>query len=469
MRGLTVALCGAALLLTAGCAPDPEPGPSPAPSSPAPSSPAPSSDDGLVTWVTEVEALYGEPTGAELLASVDGTGEETWLIGTGDTWIALTGVTGADEPAAAAVHVHGLQAGSGAALWSRELDGALCADQLLGGSLFCASVVEFDTGTGEGSRWRLHLIDPETGEDRATAEIDGWVSAVHVTAGTIVLLEQPEMEESVRLRGFAPDLTEAWTLDLAGRDGVSRFFPSADDSRSSPSPVRPTRWTGPMLERISLDGFGPDGGVLAAGAGAGAALVDVTSGDLLALPACVTLADDGERLWCNRGGRHFEVSSWTYAGEREVQAEHVEMISARARPVFADRDGHLVTVDAETGEVGPAYGEPVDSAWAYTTASDRETYTLVTTAFDGSGLALLGPDADEVVWRTDDLPELSTAFPPYVHDGRIVLGGGEDLLLLSPETGEVVESHQVPAAQTLPVGDGIAGVSSYAVAALDLR
>lgn len=121
----------------------------------------------------------------EIVPSLDGAFDGSDVVQEAGLWLTLTG----DHDDADTV-LHALDPATGRRRWQRRLDGALCATEAPTAGILCASVLSRDPTTKLGIRWRLHRIDPTTGQDTAGRTVDGWLTAVHWTRGVFVVLEQ---------------------------------------------------------------------------------------------------------------------------------------------------------------------------------------------------------------------------------------------------------------------------------------
>jgi hypothetical protein len=454
---LLLVLLAVVLVVSRACAHRDEPA-APRDAAPAVDRPDATGEVGA-TWHVEATALRPDLSAPRLVGAVDGAFDGPYVADLTDVWVLTSGSEQAQETV-----LHALDPASGDVVWERALDGVLCATEAHAAGLPCASVLERDPGTGLGVRWQLHLIDPGTGEDLAAGEVEAWVTAVRLVGDTFVLLEQRQPAPHAVLRGFGTDLEERWTLDLAGEPGHEGLF-SENRVVNRPEPERP----GLALDRPRLREVGP--GLLAVWSGMRTAVVTPGPGDLLAMPQCSRLVDDGERLWCNEPE---STAAYSYAGDhlftvpglRLAFPDHDGRGDDRTRPVFIDEDGDVYSVDGESGEVRRRYLRAgTGSAFGMTImpgASWTDGHTLVD---HGTGVALLAPQADEVAW-TNELAEMSD--PPIARGDDLVLGGHE-LVTLDLATGvETSRVRQPYGLYTVAVGGEIVGVGPDEIARLDL-
>ncbi|ROR74503.1 hypothetical protein [Bogoriella caseilytica] len=435
---------------------DPEVDPTPDPNWPAPEQPA-------TAWDVDIRDLRDLPSVGFVpnLGGADspplGAAEGVWFAVSADR-------TGEDAM------LHGVDADSGEELWRRELDLALCANEAApGGEIICASAIDRDPGDF-ATKWRLHLLDPATGEDEHTEDIDLHVRAIQLHASGIVVIEDREPGPSASVNLYDFDLEEVWSLDLAEVPEHEQLFTSWAYS------TRPGPWTeedlrSEPLDLVALGQVGPDGAVLVMQVYAHAVLVEAATGELLGkLSSCFDLIDDGEYLWC--GGALDRLMIYDYAGELviDVQAEaglrsgllglhprEGERILS-GRPIAHNWDGELVTISPEDGSEGPPYGE-ID----YDSLTEDSDFRLFGTSAYSSGhrfafnedlsrMLMLEPDHDEARWEFT-APRISamvvyeeTAYVEHSHSGEIVR--------LNLEDGTVVGTWQLMPSRMLRVHDG---------------
>jgi hypothetical protein len=413
---------------------------------PAPRAPAATVPD---VWRLDPARLSPQVSGARFLGSLDGSFESSYVAEVGGVWLATTGDANAGSTA-----LHAVDPATGAVRWRRDLDGVLCATEAPKAGLLCASVLQRDPARGLGTRWRLHLIDLTTGQDRATRDVDGWFTAVHWSGRTFVALEQREPSPHAVVRGFATsDLHELWSVDLAREPGQEEMF-TEDRIVNRPEPDRP----GLALDRPRLRDVGD--GLLAVWAGQRTAFVDPADGRLVMMPHCSRLVDDGSRLWCNEVDG---ATAYSYAGRPLVRARGPRLAFPdddgigvdRDRAVFLDDDGAAVSVDPKTGKVGLPWTPPGrDSAFGLTTMPSTATAGNRTFLVGGAGTMLLDDRQDRVVWRN---PDVKGSDVPVLRGDKALIGEGR-LTLVDVATGRAESEVRTDGLYTVAVGDRVAGV-----------
>ncbi len=405
---------------------------------------------GTVASVWTLDATQARPDleGARFLGSLDGDFASGFVADVRGTWVAVSGTKAAGDTA-----VHAIDPATGAVRWTRELDGALCTTEAPTSGLLCASALARDPATGLGTRWRLHRVDPSTGADLATTDVDAWLTAVHWTGRELVLLEQRQPAPHAVVRGFTADLRERWTLDLADQPGQAEMF-STNRVVNRQEPDR----EGLALDRPRLRDVGD--GLVAVWAGQRTAVVDAGSGRLVMMPHCSRLVDDGRRLWCNEVDG---VTGYTYEGRATVRVRGPRLAFPnddgvgvdRNRPVFLDDDGAAVTVDVKTGAVGRPWTPPGrGSAFGETTMPSTGSTGGLTFLLGRAGAMLLDPDKDRVVWRN---PEIGLSDVPVVVGDQVLLGTGR-LRLVDLKTGASGAEVRVDGLYAVGLGDRVAGV-----------
>lgn len=186
--------------------------PSPLPSSamaPAP----PAQEIAEYRWSVRAKVLRPELDAPRSLFSPDGSADGAATPQAKGVWVVMTGQTGiAAKPRVpdAKVRVHGLDAGTGRQLWHREMPFGLCATQLLGDRLACASSLARDDRTGLPTTWRLQLLDPATGKILAQRAVDAWLAMLTVRQDRLVLVEQRQPAPRLVVSGYSSSLTPVW-------------------------------------------------------------------------------------------------------------------------------------------------------------------------------------------------------------------------------------------------------------------
>lgn len=359
---------------------------------------------------------------------------------------------------------HGLDPVTGRQLWSRPLEGGLCATEADRRGVACAEMVDRDPATGLGRTWRLHLLDPRTGEPRVSREATGWFSALHRSGDTLVVLEQREPAPHAVLHGFdLATLKPLWELDLSKQPGHGQLF-SENRIIARKDPDR----DGVVMDRPRLRdvGYGPSAeqtggnGLVALWAGQRTAFVQPRTGKLIMMPRCSRLVDDGSRLWCNEpdGAQAYaydgkELSRVTgprlaFPGDDGVGVD-------RNRPIFINEVGAPVAVDPDTGKVGKPYSVPGSgSAFGETTMPGAETVGEHTLLVGDGGAMLVDPKRDKITWIN---PYITHTDTPILIKDELLLGAYRaDLVDLA--TGERRATAKLEGLYTVAVGDRIAGV-----------
>lgn len=439
--GLPLCLILVGVVVSGAGTPDRPPRSTPPPSPPPQAS--------TTTWALEPGQLRPDLPGARFIPSLDGDFATWYVSEVAGVWLTLTGTDKAED-----TELHAVVPGTGVVRWRRELDGALCGSEGPKTGILCASVLQRDAATGLGTRWRLHVLDPATGQDRATRDIDGWLTAVHWTGSAFVALEQRQPAPHAVLRGFAAaDLHPLWTRDLAREPGQEEMF-SENRIIGRTEPDRP----GLALDRPRLRDVGH--GLVAVWAGQRTAFVDPADGRLVMMPHCSRLVDDGSRLWCNEVDG---VSGYSYAGSPTVRVRGPRLAFPgddgvgvdRNRPVFLDEDGAGVAVNPKTGAVGAPYTPPGrGSAFGETTMPSAETVGDRTFLIGEAGSMLLDPKEDGILWRN---PVITYSDAPIVLGDKVLLPGGRRSPVVDLATGVTVSQAGLGSLFTLAVRDRIAG------------
>lgn len=417
------------------------------------------------TWVVQDADLRPELDEPDFVGELDGSFDGNYLVDAGPAWLAMTG-----DEAGGDIALHGLDPESGEEVWRRELDGGLCApDPLPDGLVFCASALQRDRATDLGTRWRLHLLDPATGQDARTADVEAWASAVHVAGETLMVLEEREPSPHAVVSGFTAQLEPRWSLDLVGREHHDDLF---SDDRIIGRPGPGVERDGPIMDRTRFRDVGPRGRTVAIWAGMATAFVDPASGELLGLPWCSRLVDDGERLWCNEPDG---AVAYSYGLDELHRVERIRLLfpgtdggaaTDVTRPVFADEDGRVFSVDRGTGHVnGPFADLGTGSAFGQTIEPSVSTSKGHTFISGENGLALLTPGSDELAWFNREVDNVDA---PIVREDDLLAGTFEFRLLSLSDGRERHVLRQPYGIYTVPVGEEIAGVGLDELALLDI-
>ncbi|NYE75559.1 PQQ-binding-like beta-propeller repeat protein [Microlunatus parietis] len=430
---------------------------------PRPSAPPVPERPVTVPWRIEPGQLRPDLTGAEFVGPVDGDFSGPYVSAVdpkvADIWVALTGDD--DERGMVA---HGLDPATGRPLWDRPMEGGLCATEADRRGVACAELLDRDPATGLGRRWRLHLLDPRTGEPRISREVAGWFSALHRSGDTLVVLEQREPAPHAVLHGFdLATLKPRWELDLNKQPGHGQLF-SENRIIARKDPDR----EGVVMDRPRFRdvGYGPkaeqtgDGGLVALWAGQRTAFVQPRTGKLIMMPRCSRLVDDGSRLWCNEpdGAR-----AYSYAGQELLKVTGPRLAFPgddgvgvdRNRPIFINEVGAPVAVDPETGKVGRPYSVPGSgSAFGQTTMPGAETVGEHTLLVGEGGAMLVDPKQDKITWINEHITHTDT--PILIKDELLLGAYRADVVDLA--TGERRATAKLEGLYTVNVGERIAGV-----------
>lgn len=445
---------------------------------PAPDPGWPAPEDPDIAWEVSVSDLR-DLRGAGFVPHI--AGADSPVLGDADgVWFAVS-ADGLGEEAM----LHGFDAESGEELWRRDVDLALCAaDAAPGGEIVCASAMDRQPGAF-ATQWRLHLLDPETGRDISTEDIDVHVRALRLNAAGIVVVEDREPGPDAAIHLYDFELTEVWSLDLTDLPDFERLFSSwAYSPRSGPWTDEDLR--GEMLDLGALGEVGPDGGLIALQIYANALLIDAATGELLGEPmGCFDMVDDGEYLWC--GGALDRLHVYDYTGELvlDVLAEtglesgllglhprEGERI-LHERPITHNWDGELIVIDPEDGAAGAPYGETdydfvgEESDFRVYGSSSYSGGHAFALAADLSRMLMVEPDRDEVRWEFS-APRISglvardeVAYVENSHSGEIVRLDLEDGSVLG--TWQILPTRQLRIHDDALVSVGLSGVTRYDV------
>ena len=348
---------------------------------PAPSAPAVPERPVTIPWQLEPGDLRPELSGAEFVGPVDGDFSGPYVAAVdpaaAEVWVALTGDDQEDK-----IVVHGVDPTSGRVWWNRPMDGALCAAEPDARGLVCAEALDRDPATGLGRKWRLHLLDPRSGETRRSVDVAGWFYALHRSGDTLIILEQREPAPHAVLHGYdLATLRPRWELDLRKQPGhdamfsenriIARKDPDRDGVVMDRPRFRDVGYADPKAEQTGNEGL------VALWAGQRTAFVEPRSGKLIMMPHCSRMVDDGRRLWCNETNGS---ASYSYQGKllRRIKGPRLAFPSDdgvgvdRNRPVFIDDDGAPIAVNRDTGKIGGPYSVPGSgSVWGLKTMPER--------------------------------------------------------------------------------------------------
>lgn len=414
-------------------------------------------------WQVEPDELRPELAGAQFIGPVDGDFSGPYVSAVDpkitDVWVALTG--GQDEEK---ITVHGIDPTSGRVLWDRPMEGALCAREADPRGLVCAEMLDRDPSTGLGRKWRLHLLDPQTGETSHSRDVTGWFNALHRSGDTVVILEQREPAPHAVLLGFdLATLQPSWEVDLRNQPGHEDMF-SENRAITRNDPKR----EGVVMDRPRFRdvGYGAaaeqtgNDGLVALWAGQRTAFVQPRSGKLIMMPHCSRLVDDGRRLWCNE---RFGAASYSYTGKplHEVEGPRLAFPGDdgvgvdRNRPVFIDADGAPVSVDLDTGKVGQTYAVPGSgTVWGLKTMPSVQTVGDHTLLVGKGGTMLVHPTEDKISWLN---PDITQTDQPILIKDELLLGGYE-VDIVDVRTGKRLATAKPEGLYTVAIGNRIAGV-----------
>lgn len=414
-----------------------------------PSAPPVPERQASLIWKKDATTLRTDLREPELISTLDGDYSGPYLAEIDDRWLIATGDEHGDRTV-----VHALDPDTGAVVWQRRLEGALCMPEPPPSGIVCASILERDPATRAGKRWRLHLIDPADGHDRLTVDRDGWFTALHRSGSTIVAVEQRQPAPHAVLRGFgADDLRPRWSRDLLKVPGHDELF-SADRIINRYDPAG----NGMILDRPRFRDVG--NGLLALWSGTRAAVIRPGDGSLIMMPHCSRLVDDGHRLWCNEVDG---ATSYSYAGKRLHRVTGPRLAfpdddgigTDRNRPVFIDAGGAPVAVDLRTGTVGKRYSVPgAGSAFGMQTMPSAETVDGHTFLVGEGGAMLVDPHRDKIIWRNR---YVRLTDPPLIIGDSVLMGTG-DLDVLDLRSGRRTAHVETEGTYVIKIGDRIAGV-----------
>ncbi len=409
-------------------------------------------------WTLPAPSLRPDLAKAELVGDVDGTFDDHRVIDAGQAWVVLTGDANDN-----AVWVHGLDPGSGRELWKHALDNGLCAADLVGTAVLCASAIEQDPATGLGTRWHLALLDPATGDERNGVDWTGWLTLLHVDGDRVLLVEQRQPAPHAVLTVLNGSLQQRAQLDLREQSQHEGLF--SDNrifSRKLPIP------DGPALDRPRVRQVAD--GLTALWAGRTTVFVDLAKAALVSMPRCSRLVDDGERLWCNQGNLAAALSYSltplyeTDLGTRLAFPDRDPRAGDVTDPVFLRTDGGAVRVDLTTGRtVGPLVNSRNGSAFGMVTAPRTAFVDGITLVSDSSQLFAVKARTGELLWQQQNPAHFDAA---YAWDGRLLLTGYQ-LRVVDPDSGTVVRSYrQTLGLYTRPVAEALVGVGPDELARL---
>lgn len=396
--------------------------------------------------------------GAELVAPIDGTFDANRLVAVGDIWVVLTG-DGEDRRIA----VHGIDASTGRPLWRTDLPNGVCAAAPSKGRLVCAASVATDPATGLGTRWRISLLDPATGRETRGADFAGWLTLIHVDGDRILLVEQRQPAPHAVLTGLDGELRQRWQLDLRDQPQHAGLF-SNDRIYYRKLPIP----DGPALDRPRIRKVAD--GLTALWSGQTTAFVDLRSGQLVGMPRCSRLVDDGKRLWCNAGPL---AVAYSYT----LRKLHETALNTRLAfpyrdpragdvtdPVFLEADGRAVRVDPATGRtVGPLAQTRNGSAFGMTISPSAAFVGGLTLVSDSTTLFAVDTRTGALHWRQARQASIGDV---WVWRGELLFGESV-VRILDTRTGrERVAYRQRHGLYTALVGEVLVGVGPDELARL---
>nr|WP_255433677.1 PQQ-binding-like beta-propeller repeat protein [Tessaracoccus sp. MC1865] len=409
-------------------------------------------------WSLDLVDLRPDLGEGRFETSLSGFMDSTLAIDAGDTWAVVT-----REEQGGSTRLHGLDAATGKERWRRPMDGVFCADDLLGGQLLCAE--PFERERGLGTNWTLHRIDPATGATASSADFDGWITGLVVDHGHVLVLEQRLPAPHALITGLDGDLTQAWQIDLSQEEGHADLF---SDNRII---IRPEEYPeGPALDRPRVRRVAD--GLTALWIGARTAFIDVPSGQLVGMPHCSRLVDDGNRLWCNAGSSavaydyRLQPITRTEAGVRLAFPYRDPRAGDITVPAFLDQDGALLRVNATTGATeGPLVRTAMGSAFGMAIPPTAATIDGVLVVADDTKTAAVAPDGD-ILWVSEYGFRLHE---PFLQRGNL-LSADFYTHELDLATGEILGSWRIGSHgfAVVAVGEQLATYSPDQLARLDL-
>lgn len=377
-------------------------------------------------WNLGIGDLRPDLTGARVLTSPDASFDYPGLVDAGDTWVVLTG----DEDDKQ-IAVHGIDAQAGTQRWRNDLPDGLCATGLVGKRVLCAAASAHDPASGLGTKWRVSLLDANTGREVRGIDFDGWLTMVHADGDRILLVEQRQPAPHAVLTVLDASLKQVSQLDLKDQpqhDGM--FSDNRIIVRNQPIPE------GPALDRPRIRKVAD--GLTALWVGQTTAFLDLNKGTLIGMPRCSRLVDDGARLWCNDGPL---ATAYSYTLEKLAQTELNTRLAFPYRdprggdvtdPVFLKSDGKAVRVDPKTGEtIGPLADTRNGSAFGLVTSPNVTYVDGLTLVSDSSNVFAVDAKTGELFWQR----ERSGIRPDALawDDGLLLIG--DDLRQVDPKTG----------------------------------
>ena len=384
------------------------------------------------TWIIEPQQVRTDLPGAEFVGGIDGSMDGGYLADLKTAWIALSG-TDDDKQIA----VHALDPTSGRQLWTRGLEQGLCATEPVSAGLVCAEAIATDPSTGLGTRWRLLVLDVQSGRVLRSTELNGWFTLIHVHDNRIMLVEQRQPAPHAVVRLLDEKLGDSRELDLSGQKQHAGLF--SNDRiiyRKFPIP------DGPALDRPRFRHVAD--GLIGLWSGSNTAVIDPRRGTVVGVLRCSRFVDDGQRLWCNDGQQ-------AVAYDYRLRRLHETAIGIRLAfpvrdpeggdvtdPVFVDMQGIARRVDLATGKtIGVLAPTTNESVWGMTLEPRIAFSHGVTLISDKHRTFAVDARKGFELWHTDE----------YEVSGEVLSRGGDLLVLdsmirrIEGATGKVLGTY----------------------------
>lgn len=396
---------------------------------------------------------------ANFETSFDGFSDTDAILDAGTTWLAVT--LGEESRGN---RLHGLDPDTGEEVWTRTLDGAYCARDLLDGQLACAEATDWERGLGV--EWNLHLLDPASGDITTTQPFEGWLTAMVVDQGVLMVLEQRLPAPHALITGFDAALEQQWQLDLSQEEGHADLFShNRVLFRAERLPA------GPALDRPRIRRVAD--GLTAFWIGARTAFVDAPAGRLVGFPPCSRVVDDGQRIWCNDGNRtvaydyQLRAITRTDDGVRLAFPHRDPVAGDITIPAFLDADGAFIKVDTTTGvSQGEFTDTAMSSAFGVPVSPTAATVNGLILAADSSQSIAVDGATQEILWQSGI--GLPVRDPVVFGDNALLVEFNAHEVDLA--TGEIVNSWRLPLGYAVAAkGDGYISWDMADIARLDLE
>ena len=366
------------------------------------------------------------------------------VIDGGSTWVVLTGTRqGAD------IVVHGVDARTGRERWRRPLSNALCAALPLGSSVVCTWALP-RAGRQQGTRWRVSVIDPDTGTDRRTRDLTGPFTLIDLVAGRIVLVEQRRPAPRAVITALAGDLRTDWSTDLSTSAGQAELFTQLEESPRG-------RLLGDGVDLTPAVKVVGNGRLIAVTSQTRTALFDARTGQVAGLPRCSRLVDDGDRLWCDDRNR---VVAYSYGLNRLWGtavgihlAEHCTRGEQPTFPVFLAKDGTALSINPRTGRTTGTLAQS-RTVGSQTPTSCQVGSTVVIT--DANGAFGIDAPRQKLIWQNRTWHREVTDPVGLIPRGDRWLVTASDLFWIDPATGAASDVRD-NLGSTQAVGPALAG------------